>query len=418
MDMVKRKMPGRESLVVFGVTPRSALLSLILVSNALTWYSLAFNVLTVTMTEISMAIHFSGAIVAALVGAKVIEKFTTRRKFLVLWMLLGVLSSLFLIHPNFPNSIISFVSSLIIGVAFGLGLPASLGYFTDSTNIENRAKLGGLTLIVNGLSTFLLTMIPLGNVLLVAIILMIWRTAALIIFLVVNCPTDNIVKQKGISYGSILNQQTFVLFVIPWLMFSLVNFLSVPIQMHILDETTIETYVMIEVALAGIFAVVAGFLSDIIGRKRVTISGFVLLGIGYAILGISQGILGIPGDNPLIWFLYTVVDGVAWGIFSVIFIMTIWGDLSYGASCEKYYALGGIPFFISNFLRILVGPLITSGTNSQMTGAAIFSLTAFFMFLAVLPLMFAPETLPEKKIKDRELKKYISAAQKAKKKYA
>jgi MFS family permease len=247
---------------------------------------------------------------------------------------------------------------------------------------------------------------------------MIWRTAALIIFLVVNCPTDNIDKQKGISYGSILNQQTFILYVIPWLMFSLVNFLSVPIQMDMLDKTTIETYMMIEAALAGIFAVVAGFLSDIIGRKRVTISGFVLLGIGYAILGISQGILGIPGDNPLIWFLYTVVDGIAWGIFSVIFIMTIWGDLSYGGSCEKYYALGGIPFFISNFLRILVGPLIASGTDSQTMGAAIFSLTAFFLFMAVLPLMFAPETLPEKRIKERELRKYISAAQKAKKKYA
>ena len=201
-------------------------------------------------------------------------------------------------------------------------------------------------------------------------------------------------------------------------MFSLVNFLSVPIQMDILHETGIETLVIIETALAGIFAVVAGFLSDIIGRKRVTISGFVLLGIGYAILGISQGILGISGNNPFVWYLYTIVDGIAWGVFSVIFIMTIWGDLSYDARSEKHYALGGIPFFISNFLRILVSPYIVSGTGARATtGAAIFSLTAFFLFLAVLPLMFAPETLPEKRIRERELKKYVEAAQKVKKKY-
>jgi len=43
---------------------------------------------------------------------------------------------------------------------------------------------------------------------------------------------------------------------------------------------------------------------------------------------------------------------------------------------------------------------------------AIFSLTAFLLFLAVLPLIYAPETLPEKTMKDRELKSYIEKAQK------
>jgi hypothetical protein len=41
------------------------------------------------------------------------------------------------------------------------------------------------------------------------------------------------------------------------------------------------------------------------------------------------------------------------------------------------------------------------------------SARAFFLFLAVLPLMYAPETLSEKKIKDRELKQYIEKAKKA-----
>jgi nucleotide-binding universal stress UspA family protein len=43
---------------------------------------------------------------------------------------------------------------------------------------------------------------------------------------------------------------------------------------------------------------------------------------------------------------------------------------------------------------------------------AVFSFAAFFLFLAVLPLVYAPETLPEKTMKDRELKKYIEKAQK------
>ena len=42
----------------------------------------------------------------------------------------------------------------------------------------------------------------------------------------------------------------------------------------------------------------------------------------------------------------------------------------------------------------------------------VFSFAAFFLFLAVLPLVYAPETLPEKTMKARELKNYIEKAQK------
>ena len=45
-----------------------------------------------------------------------------------------------------------------------------------------------------------------------------------------------------------------------------------------------------------------------------------------------------------------------------------------------------------------------------------FSLAAFFLFLAVVPLMYAPETLPEKKMKERQLKQYIEKAKKIKEK--
>jgi hypothetical protein len=43
---------------------------------------------------------------------------------------------------------------------------------------------------------------------------------------------------------------------------------------------------------------------------------------------------------------------------------------------------------------------------------AVFSFTAFFLFIAVLPLVYAPETLPEKIMHQRELKKYLEKAQK------
>jgi len=41
-----------------------------------------------------------------------------------------------------------------------------------------------------------------------------------------------------------------------------------------------------------------------------------------------------------------------------------------------------------------------------------FSIASFFLFVAVLPLVYAPETLPEKTMKDRDLKSYIEKAKK------
>jgi len=61
--------------------------------------------------------------------------------------------------------------------------------------------------------------------------------------------------------------------------------------------------------------------------------------------------------------------------------------------------------------------MIGSYIAETVSANAIFSLTAFFLFLAVLPLMYAPETLPEKKIRERELRQYVEKAKKIKEKH-
>jgi hypothetical protein len=47
----------------------------------------------------------------------------------------------------------------------------------------------------------------------------------------------------------------------------------------------------------------------------------------------------------------------------------------------------------------------------------IFSFASFFLFLAVIPLMFAPETLPENALKERELRSYIEKAKKVRERF-
>jgi hypothetical protein len=126
-----------------------------------------------------------------------------------------------------------------------------------------------------------------------------------------------------------------------------------------------------------------------------------MLGVGYGALGILP--LGVN------WYVYSVTDGIAWGIFYVLFFMTIWGDLAHEGPSEKFYALGELPYLFSNFLRFMLGSFFAEAVLMY----AIFSLASFFLFLAVLPLTFAPETLPERRIKELELRGYIDKAKKA-----
>ena len=83
-------------------------------------------------------------------------------------------------------------------------------------------------------------------------------------------------------------------------MFSVINFVETPFLSNVFGSlTTLLRF--IELAISGLFALVGGILADRVGRKRVVITGFIILGIEYAILSIS-GFFGSYGD--IIGYLY------------------------------------------------------------------------------------------------------------------
>jgi MFS family permease len=233
-----------------------------------------------------------------------------------------------------------------------------------------------------------------------------FRFVGLVLFILLKPERTTTIKKEP-SYANILREKSFLLYFSAWVMFSLVNYLNVPILNQHFGGDFAILYATIENIITAVFALMGGILCDIVGRKVVVLSGFVMLGLGYAVLGVFPW--SLAG-----WYFYTVVDGIAWGILGAVFFMVLWGDLAYENSSKKYFALGGLPLLFSNLLQKLVGPDLAS-TVPVIT---VFSLTSFFLFLAVLPLMYAPETLPEKKIKERELKGYIEKAKKVKEKYA
>jgi MFS family permease len=155
----------------------------------------------------------------------------------------------------------------------------------------------------------------------------------------------------------------------------------------------------------GFIAIIGGFIADIAGRKRVVIAGFVMLGIEYAALS------AFSGSSQIVLYLFPILDGITWGLLVSVFFTVIWGDLGEHFGKEKYYALGGLPYLLGNFLYILVEPFA-----SEISPITAFTVASFFLFLAVIPLMYAPETLPDKVFKDRDLQSYVEKAkQKAQK---
>jgi MFS family permease len=392
-------------------TSKTALLSIILVSNAFVWYYYVGDVLR----EISKngdfnysanfqvwTVHFTVLIVSALAGAFLTGKLSSSRdRFMSIWMLLGIASPFALLIVNTANVLNVTAIGLILGLSFGIGMPNCMGYFTSHNRIETRGRLGGMMMLLTGLGLIALEMTTGWGLIMQVVMLVAWRGFGLLSFVLLKPKGEKIMEEKTPSYRAILRQRSFMIYFVPWVMFSLVNYLTTPVLDTIFQPEMVETLLLIENGLVGVFAMVGGFLVDTMGRKRVAIVGFAMLGIGYAALGTYP-------ESLLVWYFHTAADGIAWGMLLVIFVTTIWGDLSHNARSDKYYAARVFPFFISSFLPLVVANQIITIIPTY----AIFSFTAFFLFLAVLPLVYAPETLPEKTMKDRELKKYIEKAQK------
>jgi len=325
----------------------------------------------------------------------------------------ALLSPIFLLIGNTP-----FYGTIalagIIGTYFGFGFPVLLGYYSATTNNTNRAKISGLTIFFTYIGFYIINIIipaaisntpPLSNtsntLLPSAISLILWKLIGIITIALLKPTETKISNEETSSYKNILKMHPILFYLLLWLIFSIVNNFALPILHHTFGNNNIITTVsMIETILAGTLAILFGFLADRTGRKRLIFIGFVTLGLGYAVLGL------LPTTGGL--YFYTIVDGIAWGIFSPLFLLTIWGDLAGKKGSEKFFVIGLLPYLLSNFLEVAFSQYIILSITGLTT---IFTFICFFLFIAVIPLYLAPETLSEQEIQEIKLKNYLKKAQ-------
>ena len=391
--------------------------SILLVLNSFVWFTLTYAVFDTILNRLNLleteklgvfASYFVGIAISAILGAKFFPR--ARIKFLDLWPFMGAIATLLLIMVS-NNGLLGLLANALLafflGVSIGVGLPSCLSYFADSTSVENRGLVGGIIWSAVGFAVlifvFLISMLGLWEAIAV---LTTWRLFGGFSFLFLTKQHKKLGAQKSPSYLELIRKREILLYLFPWIMFSLINFAETPLLERVFGA---EFFAFVELAVyafIGIFAVAGGIIADVLGRKRVVIAGFVMLGIEYATLSVFS-------NSQVALYLFLTLDGITWGLFASVFLTVIWGDLGESYEKEKYYALGGLPFLLASFLSVLIEPYA-----SAISPTAAFSFASFFLFLAVIPLMYAPETLPEKQIRERELKGYIEKAKKVKEKYA
>jgi MFS family permease len=243
--------------------------------------------------------------------------------------------------------------------------------------------------------------------LIVSLVLAIWRVSGFLPLLIIKSSVQPLPSRNIIPYRDILTNRTFILYFVPWLMFLIINSLSFPINKVLFGNDLVQSSSNVESLIGGISAVIFGFFADSKGRKRLAVAGFALLGLGYGVLAFTGGFTNST-PNLIVWYFYTIIDGITWGSLIMIFVFALWGDIAEKRSSERIYAIAIIPYLLSAFIRISLGNYLAN----VVTGGTVFSLFSFFLFIAVLPLVIAPETLSDQAIKNNDLKSYVDKAQK------
>jgi MFS family permease len=322
-------------------------------------------------------------------------------------MIMGVVCSLLpiLLKDIRELSVLVFSSSSL-GFAFGIGMPSCLAFFSESVRIENRGSASGVVFLSSNIAiVFLSIFLREAELSTVALTAGLWRALGLVLLIFFKPKEEAEAKgEKHPSFGSVFKNKQFLLYFVPWLAFCLIDWFEKPIRETVFGELASSLNIA-GLAITSFCSIVGGLLCDKIGRKPTVIYGFISIGIAYAILSIAP-------NNSVIWYFYVMIESIAWGFFYPIFIMVLWGDLSRSHESEKYYAIGSTPIFVIGVIEILAKSYVL-----LIPPEAAFSLAAFFLFLAVLPLVFAPETLPEKKIREREVRQYIEKAKKIREKF-
>jgi len=380
----------------------------LLFCTTLSWFYIFHSYLLDTILQntgneffisIAKLLFYSFLVLSGLIGSLVSEK-VDRRRFLFAWLLLGAFT---IITPTFFQGIVFYMLfSILLGISFGLGFPSVQGFLTDSTNFERRGRISGI--IVFLFFSIVVAVLLFANFsgLGATELLLVCETLSVLGFLALLVSPCRREKGATLSLVGTLKSRSFASYAVPWLIFNIANGMLAFAKFTSDIEAVRVFGSAIEFLATIIAALVAGFLADRYGRKQPLLIGLVALGVGYALLGLVS--------SAATYLLYVTVEGAAWGLIVVSYMLVILGDLSsqFGSK-EKFYALGGI---MIPFLTRTIFVEIQGLTGFTLAGNYLTTMLSIVTFISVIPVLRAPETLPADKISEKKMRDHLKKVSK------
>jgi MFS family permease len=303
-----------------------------------------------------------------------------------------------------PTDILRLLFILVVAVFFSVGQLAFLTYFWSLTVPEERGRVAGL-LGFGSLTVNLVVYTLVGGYLdfnrIVVLGVLLSLAPLLVIFL---RPTKAQLTAKRYARESYPEKRTVLLYLIPWVLFSLINStLAKNTSFHISQQITPDFYLsltVLQVAATILGALFGGIIADFLGRR-------VSLAFSLTLYGISSALAGM-GNTGLLFFVY-FANGLSWGILLVMYSFVIWGDLANTKNCAKMYAIGFMSFYVAQSIGFF--PL---EQVFQISLAVSSLVSCLIIFMSNIPIFIAPELLSSDFTEKLRMKLHLNTIKKIK----
>ncbi len=389
------------------VSHRKFVAATLLVSGTLAWFfllNLSFDKVFGVLSENDPSwnyyyfgrIFFYGIAIFSAVGVSFAAKKINRTNLLLLGIALGIFATVSL--ALFHGTPLLLASGLLLGLSFGFVLPSSMSFVAECTVVEERARVSGVVILVSfllALTTYAVVTFLRFDVIPYILLLACVRGVSLFAFALDRCDGKD-EREGGKTRLPSAAYKEFLFYLAPWVMFCVAAGLAYNLIPNTAEyESAYKLGVLLRYVFIAFFGLASGIIADRIGRKQPIIIALVALGISFALLGFSM--------SPNTVLIYLAVSGVAWGSLFVIFL-TVPGDLSVRGSREKFYGLGYIlPLAILFSLSTI--PYETIFSDFSVSSFAL--ILSVILFIAIIPVLRANETLSSKQVDERRIKEHM-----------
>jgi MFS family permease len=290
---------------------------------------------------------------------------------------------------------------ILIGIFFGICQLSAYILFWKTTESLKRSRIAGLIGFMALICYYLLYFVSLslldysGNIVLC---LLLFAGTAIGSLFIIEKVDDNDLRKKAMYFPE---RRTILLYAAPWVLFTLLNVTlskNITVITSAISSSSIYLVLFSSQIVGGVCgALIGGYFGDRLGRRLTLVFSVALYGVSMAFRGFT--------DNWVALLFSFIGEGLTWGIFLTLYSFVIWGDLSNTKNTGKTYAIGLMTFYVTAAVgrfNLFAG---ISVVNSTL-------ISCILIFLAIIPIVLAPELLPSEAQENSKLKKYMSTVQK------